>query len=87
MIYEYDGYKVTSDKHQFTLYRKGFKKNPETKELTNEVTYTELGHYPKFDMLIRAAIRNELNSDLVKTLEDINQKIDYVSQQFAGVLK
>ncbi len=89
MIFEAEDFKVTSDSHQFSLYslqvvEAGEKVKPEN---IGTVKAVLIGHYSKFDQLVRGAIKHELSSKSVETLESIQAKIDSVSSQFAGVLR
>ena len=89
MIFETEEYKVTSDKHQFTLYslavvEAGPKVKPEN---VGTVQANFIGHYPKFDMLVRGAIKHELSNQSVLDLDAIHDHIEAVAAKFEGVLR
>ncbi|MDX1474736.1 MAG: hypothetical protein R3309_11245 [Reinekea sp.] len=89
MFYETERFKVTSDNYQFTLYAKEkTKPGPKVKpENVGKLRDVLIGHYPKFDMLVRGAIRYELASDDIKSLEQISNAIESVALQFEGATR
>ncbi len=95
MNLETSKYIVKSDKYQFILFEKGTKKesvkddegNVTGRVCTGIQTETKLGFFPKFSQLVEFAIRKELDSDDVKTLEQILAAIESVKSEFANVAK
>jgi|GEM_PF-4637102 len=89
MIFETEEYKVTSDKHQFTLYSLSVVEAGEgvAPEKVGTVKSSFIGHYPKFDMLVRGAIKHELSNQSVLDLDAIHNHIEAVAAKLEGVLR
>lgn len=74
-------YVITSDKHQFILNEiKTIKEGKNAGKETMVNTY----YYPRMEMLIKKLFMLEVKSDDIKSLEDMNDKINQLSSSLSN---
>ncbi|MDC9591745.1 hypothetical protein PSI23_21310 [Xenorhabdus sp. XENO-10] len=76
-------YVITSNSRSFNL---NTKKIAQSGENAGQETLHTIGYYRHLNQLMRDVIRLEIDSDDIRTLQQLGEKIDLIAKEFAEKL-